>query len=386
MRLSVLLGENAYRLQGNAEILEQEIDLVTADPSRARPGSLLVCTQTALHNGYRSAEAAYTVGCRAFLTDRPLRLPPDAAQLTVPNAEALLGRLAAGLLGEPARRMTVIGVSGTAGKTSVVHLLTALLEDQGRRVASLTSDGVRFGTELRPAGRVVPNAADLQCLLAELERSGAEVVILELSAYMLAHKTAFSIPFAAVLLTNLSVAHVGHGEFASVADYHAAKRSLLALDAPLAVIPAGITDLPLCQGRTVTFGAGGDVYAEAVRPVADRAGLGSSLELCLPNGEKHCISLPVPGDIAVGNALAAAALATALGVKGEIVARVLSTCRPTGRMECLATCFGRYVFSDAAFEADSLKRALDTLRPYTKGRLTVLVGSVGGRAVWRREA
>lgn len=384
MKLSVLLEKNAYRLRGNSDNLEQDIRLVTADPTLAGEGVLLVCTQTALRDGHTGAHAAYTAGCRAFISDRVAELPEDAAWITVSDPEALLSPLAAEALGHPAREMTVIGISGTAGKSAVAHMLVAMLRAEGRRVAALTTDGVQIGDSFRRTADVVPDGAAMQVLLAEFRQAGAEVVILELSAYMLAHKTAFSIPFAAVLLTNLETAHIGYGEFESVDDYRKAKRSLLTLGAPFAVLPADLAKREPYRGRVITFGESGSVFAENEEPFADRTGLGSSFTLCLPNGEKYAVSLPVPGDFAVENALAATALGITLGLDGACMAQVLSACRPTGRLECVAAFGGRYVLTDAAFEADTLARSLDALRPYVKGRLAVLIGSVGGRARWRR--
>lgn len=383
MKLLDLLGENAYRLWGNSQTLQQEITCVTADPTRAGQGALLVCTRTALRDGYQHVMAAYTAGCRAFLSDRIPDVPSDAAWVTVTDAEALLGPLSATLLGHPARDMTVIGITGTAGKSAVAHTLFELFSYTGKRVASLTSDGMRIGDKLSPAGDVVPDAANVQSFLTACRNADTDVVLIELSAYMLAHKTAFSIPFAVVLLTNLFDAHIGHGEFASREQYHAAKLSLLATKAAFAVVPVGI-DLPFFKGRILTVGEGGSAWAENRCLAWENGEPVSRFDLCLPSGEKYAVSLPVPGDFAIDNALFALLVGEIVGVDRARLIEELSLTRPKGRMECLVGDKDRLAVIDSAFEARALSRALKQLRRYTKGRLSVLIGSVGGRARYRR--
>ena len=386
MTFAVLLADISYRLWGKSDFLEREVTDVTADVSRACADALFVCTRTPLRDGHRQVSAAYTAGCRVFVVDSYVELPDDAAILVVPDAEALLGELAARFWGYPARALTVLGVSGTAGKTWVCDAVTAMLRRAKYKVAALTTDGLHVGFSLRPSGNVVPDAAEIQALLRRLLDEGITHVVLELSAYMLSHKAAFSIPFAAVLLTNLGKAHVGYGEFATQEAYVQAKLSLLEHETAVALLPTGAEAIaPSC--KCLRFGREeGDFCARDVEPFTDALGFGVRFSLVLPDGQKYAVSLPVPGDIAVENALAAAAMATAVGVPPAAVAKGLSRFMPRGRMECVGVRNRRHVFVDSAFEADGLTRALRVLRSYTQGRLTVLLGSVGGRALWRRAA
>ena len=383
MNFLELFGDNSYRLRGNSAVMRENVCGVTADPAKACAGFLLVCTRTPLRNGHAHVAAAYSAGCRAFLVDQWVELPDDAVILEVEDAERLLGELAARFWDHPARELTVIGLTGTAGKTSVAHTLTALLSGAGYRVGSVTTDGVRLGPELRPAGNIVPDAAELQRILREFRDAGITHAVLEFSAYMLVHKAAFSIPFAVLLLTNLWEAHIGPGEFKDHQSYTEAKLSLLRCGAPVTVLPTSMGDLPV-TGKCLTFGEAGDTCVCGKEPYADGEGLGTRFDLVLLNGEKVAVSLPVPGDFAIENALAAATVAAALGLAPQRIAACLSMFRPRGRMECVSYARQRYVFVDSAYEGESLTRALNVLRPHTRGRLTVVIGSVGNRAQRRR--
>ena len=378
------LFENiSYRLRGNEDRMDEEVRGVTAELARVEAGALFVCTCTALRDGHNCVTAAYHAGCRVFLGQHPVDLPDDAVLLTVEDAEALLGELAARFWGYPARSLTVVGITGTFGKTSVAYTLCALLERADRKTALLCSDGVRIGPTLYETGDVVPDAAELQRILRQLCDAGVEVAVLELSAYMLAHKTAFSIPFAVVLLTNLAERHIGPNEFRNFDAYAAAKLSLLHSGAPIVVLPHDLSHLN-ASSRCLTFGVGGDVFAENASDFVDRSDVGTRFDLVLSDGTKEAVFLPVPGDIAIENALAASAAAVALGATPQQIFKRLSGIRPRGRMECISVYGRRWIFVDAAFEADSLARALQLLRKRTVGRLTVVVGAVGGRARFRR--
>lgn len=387
MKLESLIGEISYHLAGNPsfDYLSKEVRVVTARLSHAGEEALFVCVHTALGNGHDSAVAAYNAGCRLFLAQRRLPLPDDAAVLVVEDTAALLGELAARCEGYPARQLTVFGITGTAGKSTVAHMVTELLKGAGHRVALLTTDGYALDNTRHPAGNVVPDAAEIQHFLADAVCKGATFAVLEFSSYMLAQKAAFSIPFAAVLLTNLWPCHIGSGEHAHMAAYREAKESLFSCKTPFYVLPTANADFGLVtDGRRVLFGEKGDFFAEGVEPYADRTSLGVRLDLHVPTGEKVAVSLPVPGDHSVQNALAAAALATIAGLSPAEIAAGLSAYVPRGRLECIGVSRERYIFVDAAYTAEDLTRALQVLRSQTRGKLTVVIGSVGGRARWRR--
>ena len=389
MTFRELLGENTYRVAGNPcfDYLAAKVDAVTADVAQAGAGMVFVCVRTAIGNGHECAIAAYGAGCRLFLAERGLPLPDDAAVLVVADTAALLGELADRCLGHPARHLTVLGITGTAGKSTVADTVCALLEQAGHTVAVLTTDGQRIGDDVRPAHSVVPDAVEIHAFLAQAVRAGTDFAVLEFSAYMLARKSSFSIPFAAVLLTNLWPHHIGNGQHAHFADYRAAKASLFAESIPFCILPSDRADFVLTdRTRRILFGQAGDVTAVDLCPYTDHNGFGTRFSLCFATGEKLAVSLPVPGDFAVQNALAAAALARVAGLVPNEIAAGLSAHIPKGRLACIAAQDTRYIYVDTAYTGEDLTRVLQVLRKQTRGKLTVLLGSVGGRARERRSA
>ncbi len=361
-----------------------EIEQVVSCAKEATQKSLYVACKTAIANGRYDMESAYARGCRAFLCVGDAYPGEGAAVWNADKPEQLLGRLAAKIHGYPAREMTVLGITGSTGKSSVALQTVRVLRESGRRVSALTSDGLDLLGARTCPGAVVPDAAYIQRILSQMASAGTEIAVLELSSYQLAHFAAEEIPFTAVLLTNLSERHVGNGEHESFAAYCEAKRSLLRKPSAFCVIP--VEEEAPRGTRVLRVGDGGDIWAENVQqgcPLAQPPH--TTLTLC-EKGQKAEITIPVIGDIATQTALFTAALCRIAGLSLPQIARGLASAPVVGRMECLSAKEERLVYLDAAFLPQDLACALQTLRPLAGGRLCVLLGSVGGRSKERRTA
>lgn len=386
MRLQELVEKIPYRLAKNAPngCLFHDIRHVTTDAAKATCDSIYVCTATALREGHTLAAAAYGRGCRHFLARRMPGLPDDAVVLIVEDPNAYAGELAARCLQHPARYMTVIGVTGTYGKTGTVQLLASILRQNGRAVSTLTTDGIDAMGVVSPAGRIVPDAVSLQEILHQFREAGTDIALLELSSYMLKQKTHLGVPFFATLFTGVSPHHIGPREHADWEEYCAAKLSLLEQRAPFVIAP---TQMQICDrlhgARLLTVGDGGDACAKNLQLFAEDGVFGTSFSLHIC-GNAVPIRLPLPGGDMVQNAVLAALGATVLGLAPTAIAAGLATASTPGRLALAWSDGERHIFQDSAYTAEDLTRALRTLRTYTTGRLTVLVGSVGGRAKERR--
>ncbi len=370
------------RSRGALEVYDLKIKDVVTDPHAADLSTVYVCVRTPLFDGHDHASQAYANGCRCFVAARGLLLPEDAAVYITEDPEAHLGELAARCFGYPARSLTVIGITGTHGKTSVAYTLATVLENAGRKVALLTSDGTEIDGAFSASGAVAPNAADIERMLYAARRKGAELAIVEFSPYMLMHKAEISIPFASVLLTTPIKPSCGEVHNDQLSANEKSMLKLLSCDAPLLFLPEG-TVYNGGKGRVLSYGGAGDIACHDVRPERRNQRLGTAFSITYKE-ETAPAFYPVVGDFAAHNATAAAALALAVGIPLGDVAASLSHAQPTGRLECIFAQGGAHVFVDTAYEARELHRALRILRTVTAGKLSVLLGSVGGRAVARR--
>jgi UDP-N-acetylmuramoyl-L-alanyl-D-glutamate--2,6-diaminopimelate ligase len=353
---------------------------VTADSRRVERDMLFCAIRGTAQDGHRFVTAAAERGAAAALVEAPQAVP--LLQLVVRD-----GRRAAAVAAEtwydrPAAQLDLIGVTGTNGKTTTVVL--------ARHVLSALEPMGSIGTlgAVDPAGEPVPSEAgnlttpgpiDLQATLAALLRRSARGVAMEVSSHSLDQGRVDGLVFRAAIFTNLTRDHLDYHK--SMEEYFRAKAKLLQFLAPppdgLAVVNA---DDPAWRAlrsehRRVEFGEqGGEVTARRVTLDAS----GARFELVTPTGSA-ALRLPLLGRFNVANALAVAACAWGLGVPVDTIAeRLASAPQVPGRMERIAErpCT---VLRDYAHTPDALERALEALRPLTRGRLIVVVGAGGDR-------
>lgn len=363
-------------------IRKKDIRAVTCDPDAADGNSIFVCARTALSDGQYLVHMAYAHGCRVFVVRHDPLLPPDAAVLSSEEPEALLATLATRLAGYPAREMTVFGVCGSAGKTTVILMAEAILAACGRRVGIITPQLVRCADFCLPGTGILPDAPKMQHILGLLHRNGCEIVLAECTSYQLMHHTFAQIPFIATLLVSYDYREIEPGVHRCEQEYREALEALLLAGAPFCFLPAGEMSLRVPE-NAVRFGAGGNLVAHGVRADKEQGRPGRRFAVSF-DGQEYPVFLSVPGDFAVKDALAAAELCLLAGEPPAEIFAAFATLSPIGTLELLGEKNGARIYRDSAFTPLSLSRAIETLRAFTKGKLCVLFGSVGARTYRRR--
>lgn len=353
---------------------------VADDSRKLEPGMLFCAVVGTQRDGHDFLEEAVRRGAAAALVARQ-------AALSIPVVVSRDSRAAAAIAaqvwyGEPARRLRLLGVTGTNGKSTTVALIRHLL-NAGGTVGSIGTLG-GFDGSGTPAGPAIslttPGAIEFQAVLAALAERGVTTVVTEASSHALDQRRLYGLSFEAAVYTNLTHDHLDyHRDFAS---YLAAKLLLArqlkegGLEVVNADDPAWEA-LPRQAGRRrLTYGLRqpADVRASDVRLGAQ----GTSLAMQFGT-QRHEVRLPLIGEFNVSNALAAAATAWGLGLDPvEIAARLASAPQVPGRMERIAG--GEFVIlRDYAHTPDALERAIRALKPLTRGRLIVLFGCGGDR-------
>jgi len=354
------------------------------DSRTVTPGSIYIAVRGSQTDGHRFVAEAVKRGAKAVVVESP-------QQAGVPEIVVGDGRKAALVLGGawygwPARSLTLIGITGTNGKTTTTGLLRHLFNKQGAAGSIGTLGAFDGGGDPIPstAGTLTtPGPIDLQATLTELVRRGCRHVAMEASSHSLDQGRLDGLAFAAALYTNLTRDHLDyHG---TMEAYLAAKLKLSALLALSGVEVVNLDDdawraIPPRSAR-ITFGLhpAADVRASEITLDAT----GSRFRLSGRFGVAEA-SLPLLGDFNVANALAAAACGLALGEPlTEIVARLASAPQVPGRMERISE-HPCVVLRDYAHTPDALDRALRTLRPLTRGRVIVVFGCGGDRDKGKR--
>jgi UDP-N-acetylmuramoyl-L-alanyl-D-glutamate--2,6-diaminopimelate ligase len=387
-----------------ADVLGPDVDVsaVCYDSRKVTPGALFVAVPGFRADGHDHIAEAAGRGAIAVAVqaDRPDKWRSAVEEsglsaVVVADTRRALAALAAAFYGHPARSLRVIGVTGTDGKSTVVHLIAHLLEAAGHRCALLSTVQCKAGERVRPNETrfTTPEAPDVQALLAEALAAGAEYAVLESTSHGLALHRLDACEYDVAAMTNVTADHLDFHR--SREEYLAAKGRLFTmLDESVskpgvekvAVLnaddPASGYFRSLTHARAVTYGvqAAADVRAADIRPLDS----GSRFRLTTRAGEEEA-TLGQPGEFNVYNALAAAAVALSQGMGPDDVARGIATFPGVpGRLERIDEGQPFTVVVDFAHAPEALRRVLGFLRERRHGRLIAVFGCIGGRERPRR--
>ena len=368
---------------------------VVLDSRGVRAGDLYAAPAGSRAHGADFAAAAAAAGAVACLTDEAGADRSMAAGLptyVVPSPRAVLGGLAAWVYGEPARDLTLIGVTGTNGKTTTVHLLDAALRSAGYSTGLVGTIETRIGDEVLPSVRTTPEAPDLQALLAVMRQEGVRAVAMEVSSHALAMGRVDGTTYDVAVFTNLSQDHLDF--HADLEEYFAVKATLFTpersrlgvidVDDPYGQRLVGLSGVPVV---TVSpSGGAADWRAEDV----DLGPLGSSFVLAGPDGVRLPCATSLAGDFNLANAALAVVALVQAGLDPEQAAVGVASCTGVpGRMERVAAgSGGPLALVDFAHSPDALERLLVTARGLVTngGRLVVVIGCGGDRDQQKRPA
>ncbi len=367
MRVDELLREAA--LSGLAllktvigDATTEVLDL-TMDSRRVTPGSLFACVPGDSRDGHDFASAAVAGGAAALLTERVLDL--DVPQIVVSSARRALGPVADAFFGHPSLALTVVGVTGTNGKTTTCALLQGVFEAHG-----LVTDIIGTLTQ----SRTTPEAPELQDHLATWRQGGGQAVAMEVSSHAIVQHRVDAIHFRAGVFTNLTPEHLDYHH--SMEEYFAAKARLFE---PERIGLAVVNRADEWGRRLLKMLADGPVPVETFGP-EDATDIEVAAGLSRFTWEDQRITINLGGRFNITNALAAATCARALGIAPGVVAQGLgSVAGVRGRFEAIDAGQPFAVLVDYAHTPDGLTQALRGAREFAAGRLLVVFGAGGDR-------
>lgn len=342
---------------------------LTHDSRMVSPGFVFACVPGELHDGHDYALAATDAGAVGLMVEHLVDV--DVPQIVVDDVRGRLAEAAAEVHGHPSRRLTTVGVTGTAGKTTVTHALADILSNAGRRCSVL---GTLSGA------RTTPEAPDLQRWLATRLAAGDQCVAIEVSSHALELGRADSIDFAAGVFTNLGPEHLDfHG---TMDHYYAAKARLFDGRSRVAVINRDdVYGQRLIETVAADTSTRLETYGIDDIGAARVSAIGSVFEW---RGRRVLSGLV--GRFNLMNLAAAATTALALGVDEAAVVSAMATVAPVrGRMEPVPVRGADItVVVDYSHKPDALRAALESAREFTEGRLWVVFGAGGDRDTAKR--
>ena len=359
---------------------------ITHDSRSVRPGDLYAALPGSTVHGARFSEAAAAAGAVAVLTDPSGRQGAIASGLpvfVVADPRSRLGEVAAWIYGVPSDKVLLIGVTGTAGKSTTTYLLESGLRAAGYEAGLIGGVETRIGDAAAVSTLTTPEATDLQALLATMVERHVGAAAMEVSSHALAQGRVFGTHYDLAVFTNLSQDHL---------DYHASMDEYFAVKAELFTpkyARSGVVNIDDARGRELaggapipitTFSAEGrraaDWRAVDVRSGAD----GSTFRVIGPGGVEADASVALPGEFNVANALGAIVALVEGGVSlAAAVAGVAVCAGPPGRLERVDRGQDFTVLVDYAHKPGAVEALLTVMRDVTQGSLAIVLGCGGDR-------
>ncbi|OZB61288.1 MAG: UDP-N-acetylmuramoyl-L-alanyl-D-glutamate--2,6-diaminopimelate ligase [Lysobacterales bacterium 14-68-21] len=366
---------------------------LTLNSRDVRPGFAFVALRGTRHHGVAFAADAVARGAVAVIAEAPV--PAEVPAMEVPvilvdGLAAQLGEIAARFYGEPSRRLRVIGVTGTNGKTSTVQLLAQALESLGHRAATIGTLGTGLVGQLREGERTTPDAISVQATLAAFRDAGATHVAMEVSSHALVQGRVNAVAFDVAAFTNLTHDHLDyHGTMEAYGEAKARlfawpglKAAVINIDDAFGATLAGRLAPDIACLRVSAAGLpGAEVAAEQIVT----SGEGLAFLLRTPWGSRSVRS-PLLGRFNVANLLTVVACLGALGESFEQIVQAVQALAPVnGRMNRLGDGLRQpLVVVDYAHTPDALEQALTALRAHCAGRLLCVFGCGGERDAGKR--
>ena len=377
MKLSQILnGVKVLNTYDDVEVCD-----VTQDSRLVKVGFLFVCVKGAAFDGHSVAAEMLEKGAAAVVVERDLGLHN---QILVENSRACFSPICANFFGNPAKKLKLIGLTGTNGKTTTTFLIKQILENVGKKVGLIGTVQNMIGDEIYPAKYTTPDPYELQKLFAMMVEAQCEYCVMEVSSQALAQGRVNGLRFAVGAFTNLTQDHLDYHK--TWENYFNAKRILFE-NSDIAVTNADDENgLKIVEGldfdKLITYAVNTNNASYIAKNVSFKAS-GVEYELVGDTiGRCYC---PIPGRFSVYNSLCAAAIALALGVAFEqVLLAIRKSNGVKGRIEVVPCDRDFTIIIDYAHSPDGLENIITSLKEIAKGRVVTVFGCGGDRDKTKR--
>ena len=414
MKLKQILHDVSYTLLlGNEDIF---IDDICYDSRNVVKNCVFVCVKGKHEDGHRHIMEVIEKGAKAIIIDtvssvsleKIVELQKKVSVVLVENSQKALAYISATFFDYPATKCTVIGITGTKGKTTTSYMIKSILEAWGAVVGLIGTNGAFVKDEKISLSYTTPPSYEIQKLLHDMVRCGCNYIVMEVSSIGLKMNRVEGIPFDYGIFTNISEDHIGGEEHKDMEEYLYWKQSLFSQ----CNISIGNIDDSFCsyilsksKGERIYYGlhhqcnsnACSNAYSYAcsyaystgtnIEYITTTSGLGSVFTACYKDSikeEQLPIHLTLAGECNIYNSLAAIACCIHIGCTKEAIQKGLSNFFVTGRMEVVESNDTFHLLIDYAHNANSLEQLLKTLASYHPKRIVCIFGCGGNRSKTRR--
>ena len=373
------------------EVLSGSIDVNVSElvynTRKVKKECMLVCIKGATFDSHDVAGEAAKNGAVVIVAEHPVDVPAGTAVVLVEDTRYALALISAAYFGYPAKKLKVIGITGTKGKTTTTFMIRSILEHAGISTGLIGTIEVIIGDKHVPAHNTTPESYEVQEYFAQMVAAGCKVAVMEVSSQGLKlHRTA-GIRFDIGIFTNLAPDHIGENEHASFEEYMECK-SRLFRQCDIGIVNADdehcsdILKCHTCKVETYGFSEKADLRASDLKLVNRPGFLGVDYHVSgLLNFD---VEIDMPGRFSVYNSLVAIAVCRHFDIPKEDMLAALEVVQTKGRIEKVKVSDDFTLMIDYAHNAMSLESLLTTLKEYNPKRLVCLFGCGGNRSKLRR--
>lgn len=371
--------------------LPQTITDLAVDSRAINAGGMFVCIEGYTVDGHDFVQKAVGQGARVIVASKPIEVDPEkVAVVYVEDTSRAIGLLAARFYGYPSKKMTMIGVTGTNGKTSVSGIIHAILQAAGEKAALSGTIGFNLDGTLYETENTTGDVLTTQAMIAQAVNEGCRTMTMEVSSHGLVEGRLAGTEFDIAIFTNLTHDHLDfHGTMENYGDAKGLLFAQLGQDtekSKFAIVNADDGWSGKMVEKTgypvLTYG----IRNEALFQATDIAlsATGTRFTLHSPDGEFH-VAMELIGEFSVLNALAATAALYAKGMPiAEVVKHLAEIGAVKGRMEKVETDLPLTIYIDYAHSPDAIEKAIAAVQPYKKNRLIFVIGTGGNRDRMKR--
>ena len=389
MKLDKILQNIEYTvLAGNTDM---DITDIVYDSRKAKEGTAFVCIPGAQVDGHDYIDSAVEKGTKVIIVEHEVEYANGITYIQVKDARIALSLMAAELFERPAEKLTVVGLTGTKGKTTTTFMIKSILENHGIKVGVIGTMGVFMDGKHIETHNTTPESYDIQMYFSQMVEAGCQVAVMEVSSQALKLNRTAGIEFDYGIYTNLSPDHIGENEHADMDEYIYCK-SLLFKQCKHGIFniddehAGGMMKEATCDKLTYGFGDRADLKGSDVEYLMKPGfiGINMDVESSSLGIAKTKVKVNTPGKFSAYNAMAAIALSKLLEADMENVKEALERVAVRGRVEPVKIADNFNLLIDYAHNAMSLESLLTTIRAYNPKRMVCLFGCGGNRSKLRR--
>ena len=379
----ILLGLENIKAKGE---IDREVTAITNDSRKVIEGSLFFAIKGFSNDGTQYIPTAIEKGAKVILVDdkfdlRSVEIPADVTLVVVPDARYAMAICSCNFYDNPSRKLKLIGVTGTKGKTTTTYMMKEMLQKQGYKTGLIGTIAIYSGDKkLEDSDRTTPESIKLQKILAQMVDDGCQLVVMEVSSQSLKLHRVAGCEFYAGLFTNFSEDHISPKEHPDMEDYFNSKLELMKMckygfinadDLQVSKVPKLLPDKDI---KTYGIDNQCDLLAKDITIT------NSYVDFKVKIGERNeRIKVGIPGRFSVYNSLAAISVAMKLGCNAENIKESLLDVRVPGRSELVNNSKELTIMIDYAHSPESLENILNAVKSYTRGRVISVFGCGGDR-------